>query len=258
MTSAPRLHKSCVQNGPGRRRVKSRTVIPSRAAGMASASRGCGINLRARLSRLRRLRNHGWGRSRRLAEVEAIHHIIRGRVPLVQRREAEVRFAEFHQAHVRVKDLRDVAVSRVGTQDDAPDPRTESKLAAFVAGTRVAVPYFCGRRLDVIVPSSPIVPGDEHRDVGPESTPERSHSPDPPSTACLWSRCPSTPPEDWNTAGARRTQGAPRPTTPMGVVPRPRPPRIYPTGASPSGWHPPFKRSRPPPSSAPPAWDYPR
>src|SRR5947209_11831203 len=157
MTSAPRLHKSCVQNGPGRRRVKSRTVIPSRAAGMASASRGCGINLRARLSRLRRLRNHGWGRSRRLAEIEAIHHVIRGRVPLVQRREAEVRFAEFHQAHVRVKDLRDVPVSRLRTQDDAPDPRTESKLAAFVAWLRIAVPRFCGRLLDLAVPSSPIV-----------------------------------------------------------------------------------------------------
>src|SRR3989442_15238634 len=50
MTSAPRLHRSCVQNGPGRRRVKSRTVIPSRAAGTAAASRGRGINLRARVS----------------------------------------------------------------------------------------------------------------------------------------------------------------------------------------------------------------
>src|SRR3989442_8919593 len=48
MTSAPRLHRSCVQNGPGRRRVKSRTVMPSRAAGTAAASRGRGINLRAR------------------------------------------------------------------------------------------------------------------------------------------------------------------------------------------------------------------
>src|SRR2546428_9133258 len=237
MTSAPRLQRSWVQNGPGRRRVKSRTVIPSRAAGTAAASRGRGMNLRARLSRLhlRPLRNHGRGRGRRLAEVEASRHVIRGVVPLVQRREAEVHFAEFHEAHVRVKDLRCVPVARVGTQDDAPDPRTESKLAAFVAGTRVAVPYFCGRRLDVIVPSSPIVPGDEHRDVGPESTPERSHSPDPPSTACPWSRCPSTPPEDWNTAGARRTQGAHRPRTPMGVVPRLRPPEIDPTGASTSG-----------------------
>src|SRR5437867_1834402 len=47
MTSPPRLHSSCVQKGPGRRRVKSRTVMPSRAAGTAAGSRGRGIKVRA-------------------------------------------------------------------------------------------------------------------------------------------------------------------------------------------------------------------
>src|SRR2546426_9268709 len=137
MTSAPRLQRSWVQNGPGRRRVKSRTVIPSRAAGTAAASRGRGMNLRARLSRLHLgpLRNHRRGRSRRLAEVEAIRHVIRRRIPLVQRRGAEGYFAEFYEAHVRVKDLRDVPASRVGAPDDAPHPPAESKFAALL--TRV-------------------------------------------------------------------------------------------------------------------------
>src|SRR2546428_7733124 len=182
MTSAPRLQRSWVQNGPGRRRVKSRTVIPSRAAGTAAASRGRGMNLRARLSRLhlRPLRNHRRGRSRRLAEVETIRHVIRRRIPLVQRREAEVHFAELYEAHMGVKNLRDISVSRVGTQDDASDPRTESKLAAFVAGMRVAVPHLCGGRLDVIVPPSPIVPRDEHPGAGPEATPTQPIHPYPP------------------------------------------------------------------------------
>src|SRR3989441_7529732 len=47
MTSAPRFARSCVQNGPGRSRVKSRTTISSRGAAIGRASRGVGINLRA-------------------------------------------------------------------------------------------------------------------------------------------------------------------------------------------------------------------
>src|SRR5712692_2960074 len=47
MTSAPRLHRSWVQNGPGRSRVKSSTVMPSSAGGTGGATRGRGINVRA-------------------------------------------------------------------------------------------------------------------------------------------------------------------------------------------------------------------
>src|SRR2546426_11138692 len=43
MTSAPRLHRSWVQNGPGRRRVKSRTTTPSREAGTGADTRRHGL-----------------------------------------------------------------------------------------------------------------------------------------------------------------------------------------------------------------------
>src|SRR2546427_5614016 len=45
MTSAPRLHRSWVQNGPGRRRVKSRTTTPSREAGTGADTRRHGLKV---------------------------------------------------------------------------------------------------------------------------------------------------------------------------------------------------------------------
>src|SRR2546426_11971437 len=105
MTSAPKLHRSCVQNGPGRRRVKSKTVMPSRAAGTAAASRGRGINLRApRISPSPSFDTYGTGGggAGELAKVEAIRHVIRARIALPQRGEAEVHLAKFQQTHGRV------------------------------------------------------------------------------------------------------------------------------------------------------------
>src|SRR5438093_10060383 len=45
MTSAPRLHRSCVQKGPGRRRVKSRTTTPSREAGTEADTKRHGLKV---------------------------------------------------------------------------------------------------------------------------------------------------------------------------------------------------------------------
>src|SRR6059036_1296841 len=53
---------------------------------------------------LRCLRNLRYRRGRGLAEVEAIRHVIRARIALAQRGEAEVHLAKFQQTHVRMED----------------------------------------------------------------------------------------------------------------------------------------------------------
>ena len=45
ITSAPRLPRSCVQNGPGRRRVRSTTRTPSRIARIKAANPDRHLNL---------------------------------------------------------------------------------------------------------------------------------------------------------------------------------------------------------------------
>src|SRR5205807_4369059 len=119
------------------------------------------------------LRNRGWRRRGTLAEVEAIGHVIRAGVARIQGGEAEVHLAEFQQAYVRVEDFGDVAVSRVRAQRDASHARTVSKLASLVAEMcTVPLPYLRGWGLDVVVPSTPVVPGEKHRDVRPDSAPD--------------------------------------------------------------------------------------
>ena len=66
-------------------------------------------------SRLRR-------RERRLREIEAVFHAVRGGGARVERWQAEVDLTETHEAHVRVLGLRDIPFPGVGAQHQAADP----------------------------------------------------------------------------------------------------------------------------------------
>jgi len=57
-----------------------------------------------------------------LLEVKAIGHIIRSRVSRFDRVQSKRHFAELHQAHMRMKRLRDSPLG-VRTDHQAPDPR---------------------------------------------------------------------------------------------------------------------------------------
>src|SRR5207253_4244895 len=83
--------------------------------------------------------------------------------------ESEDGFAETDETDVRVKLLRDIAGSREWAEHKTADPRAVSELCSLVGWVwSRQLPILDVGRVDVVVPSSPIIPGNEDRNPRPE------------------------------------------------------------------------------------------
>src|SRR5581483_1046019 len=104
-----------------------------------------------------------------LLEVEAVGHVVGGGVAGVERGDAEGDFAEFDDADVGVKGLRDSLFGK-GTDHETWHTRTIAELTPGVGwprGRSAALPGVLLRRVDVVVPAAPIVPSDENGGLRP-------------------------------------------------------------------------------------------
>src|SRR2546423_3076901 len=129
----------------------------SRKRGSDNASR-----LEGRRNRVSLDGGPGW-REWLLGEVEAVGHVVGRLVAGVDRGQAKGLLAELHQAGVRVLRVRDVRSLCVRAQDQACDSRPIGEL-------RPVRPFLDHGRRNVVVPTTPIVPGDEDNGIRPEST----------------------------------------------------------------------------------------
>lgn len=102
-----------------------------------------------------------------LGEIEAVCHIICSGISRIEWLEAKRRLAKFDQAHVGVKHIGDISAFSIRTEHRTTHARPVAELCPIA-------PLFYVRRLDVIEPAAPVVPGDEDSCAGPESTLDNS------------------------------------------------------------------------------------
>src|SRR2546425_1900033 len=109
-------------------------------------------------------------RSRLLFEIEAVGHIVRLGVTGVERRQTEGGLAEFYEAHMRMEGLGNVAPLGIGTKHQATDAWSVAELGVLVGSwPAVGRPLLDILWLDVIVPATPVVPGDEDDGLRPQA-----------------------------------------------------------------------------------------
>src|SRR5215469_17976721 len=91
----------------------------------------------------------------RLREIEAIAQVVGSAVGIVETRHAEVLFGEMKNAAELVLDVRHVAVPRIGRDDEQRHAEAQTHLVELWRG-------------NVIVPTAPIIPGDEDGRAAPK------------------------------------------------------------------------------------------
>ena len=107
----------------------------------------------------RRRRRRGGG----LGEIKAIQHVIRRGVALVDTWEIEGLFTKPEQADVGLLRFADITLAGIGAEHQAANPCSQAKLSAIR-------PFLQERRINMVTPSAPIVPGDEYGGIGPQTT----------------------------------------------------------------------------------------
>src|SRR3989440_11949289 len=109
-------------------------------------------------------------RCRLLFEIEAVGHVVRLGVTGVKRRQTEGGRAEFYKAHVRMEGLGNVARLGIGTKHQATDAWSVPELRVLVGSwPAVGRPLLDILWLDVIIPATPVVPGDEDHGLRPQA-----------------------------------------------------------------------------------------
>ena len=104
-----------------------------------------------------------------MVEIKTVGHVIGCRIARVECRETERGFAKLDDADVRVERFGN-SLPGVGTQHQTTHARAITELGVRIRQTVRGIttcPGIFERRLNVVVPTAPVVPGDDDGSVVP-------------------------------------------------------------------------------------------